>query len=44
MDGKALEEAAAISEDVGRRRVLMARVFFHEMRPAELVSAEVTAD
>lgn len=44
MDGKALEEGTAISEDVGWRHILMARVFFHEMKLAELISSEVSAD
>lgn len=44
MDGKALEEATAISENVGFRRVLMARVIFHEMKQAELMSSEGCAD
>lgn len=44
MDGKAFKEATAISEDVGLRHVLMARVFFHEMRLAQPIPSEVSAD
>lgn len=44
MDGKDLEEANAISEDVWLRHVLMASVFFYETRLAEPIWCEFSAD
>ena len=44
MDESALEGATAISEDAGLKCVLMAGVSFREMRIAELISSEFSAD